>query len=104
MKYLYRFEDEKEKDTLGRGTWPWLTIKLCLLEVGDTLLLSGPSKKVLQKVRRVSNKVTKKTGARITFGHYIETPITGVVEGMVGRKKIGSEWQIEGRVTSQVIS
>ncbi len=104
MKYLYRYDDEFKKDTLGRGEWPWLKLKLTILEVGDTLLFGGPTKKVLQKVRRAANKVTKMTGTRITYGRYIETPITGRVKGMVGRKKIGSEWQIEGRVTSQVVT
>jgi hypothetical protein len=104
MKYLYKFESEEKKDTLGRGEWPWLKTKMSLLEVGDTLLFTGPTKKALQKVRRIVNKVSKGTGTRYTFGHYIETPITGVVKGMVGRKQIGSEWQIEGRVTSQLVT
>jgi hypothetical protein len=104
MNYLYRTNMEKKEDTLGKGTWPYLKKKLTVLIVGDVLVIEGETKKELQRVRRVIGTTSKGKGARFTWGRYIETPIMGVEKGVIGKKKIGSMWQVEGRVTSQVIS
>ncbi len=103
MKYLYKLSSEEKKDTQGRGEWPWLKTKLSLLIVGDVLVLEGTTKKDLKRVRRVIGTISKGVGARFTWGRYIETPIVEFVEGLIGKKKVGSDWQIEGRVTSQVV-
>ncbi len=103
MKYLYRLSSEEKKDTLGKGTWPWLRTKLSLLIVGDVLVLEGVTKKELKRVRRVIGTISKGVGARFTWGRYIETPLFETKEGSLGRFKVGSDWQIEGRVTSQVV-
>ena len=103
MKYLYKFSDEKKEDTFGRGTWPWLKTKLSLLIVGDVLVLEGKTKKDLKRVRRTIGTISQGVGARFTWGRYIETPLVAFVEGFIGKKQVGSDWQIEGRVTSQVI-
>ncbi len=104
MKYLYRFRDEHEKATLGKGTWPYLEKKLSLLIVGDVLVLEGVTKKQLQRVRRAIGSISKGVGARFTWGRYIETPIMERKEGSLGRFRVGSDWQIEGRVTSSVVT
>jgi len=104
MNYLYKFDSEEKKDTQGKGTWPWLKTKLSLLIVGDVLVVEGSTKKELQRVRRAVGSISKGVGARFTWGRYIETPIMGLEKGTIGKKKIGSVWQIEGRVTSQIIS
>ncbi len=103
MKYLYKLSDEKKEDVRGRGTWPWLRKKLSLLIVGDVLVLEGTTKKELKRVRRVIGTISKGVGARFTWGRYIETPLFERKEDALGRFRVDSDWQIEGRVTSSVV-
>ncbi len=104
MKYLYKFSDEAKKDTYGKGLWPWLRTKLSILIVGDVLVLEGSSKKELKRIRRTIGTISKGVGARFSWGRYIETPIFERKEDALGRFRVGSDWQIEGRVTSKVVS